>query len=478
VTFAVLVGMILTQLFWYYDIPKSFKIKTALVVSTIILIMEMGTSEKFYIKSSFRLIGVIVGTCIGMIYALIEGVIQQYLGIEKLGTGTDNEWIILIYRILILGPTIFITCVLMKIKPTYSHAFNTLSINVCTAAMLAADIYQALGAFTAVGVAAVLAVIALVLFEKFTTESYLMDTNRICIHGVLSVVQLALTADPMDAEKFSKHSDSVHKNISAAESAQQTYTQWRSYTCRHVDHDFKTLVDPTRPLYYQAYALYWGNVSAFHAEAYKANILFCDSREKYDQLFHGLINDHVRLIEEIKNNLGKLYANPKMADDEKDQLFDAIVLSGLLNGTVKIQESLKRTYLANRKTCFSTYGQRWNMMDFLRQLSMITLAFVDYMRAMVRIFQGGDKEKRLIALLDQVADTLDMLRKESESASVVLSKHPQFGGDMSESLAIETRHSNISLHSDHANPNDAVIHAGETNEENPLLPRGTTYGGL
>jgi len=479
VTFASLGGMILTQLFWFYNIPSSFTIRTKDVLSTIVMTMEMATSENFYIKSSYRIVGVLVGICIGMIYALIEQVIQRYLGIEKLGKGSDNEWIILIYRILILGPTIFIICILMKLKPTYERAFNILAINI-PAAMLAADIYESLGMFSAVGIAVVLAVLSIFLFEKFTTESYLMDTNRVCIHGVLSVVQLALTGDPADAEKFTKHSDSVHKNISAAESAQKTYTQWRSYTCRTVDHDFKKLVDPTRPLYYQAYSLYWGNVSAFHAETYKANMLFCDTREKYDALFRGSIEDHVRLIEDIKVNLGKLYTQRNLTRDEMSALFDSIVVSGLLNGSVRIQESLKRSYLLNRKTCFSTYGQRWNMLDFLRQLSMITLAFVDYMRGMVTIFQDGDDETRLIQLLNEVADALDKLRKESESGSMIYSQYKGNDGDSSQSpsVTVDTRPSNISIQFEVPSAIDTVAYTEQSHERNPLLPRGNTYGGL
>jgi len=478
VTFACLCGLAATQVMWYYDVPKAMKIKTAAVLSTIILIMEMGTSEKMYIKSTFRVIGVMIGICIGIVFALIESTVQKYLGIQSLGNGTDNEWIILLFRVLVLGPSIFIVCILMKLKPTFAYGLNVAAINI-PAAMLAKTIWQSLGVFVGVMMAAFLCVASLVIFEKFTTESYQMDTNRVCIHGVLSVFQLALTSDRSNGEKFSKHADQVHKSISAAETAQDTYAQWRRYTCRDVTHDFKALVKPTRPLFYKAYSLYWGNVSAFHADQYRAEWLFCDTAEKYEQLFRAYVDDLVRLIEEIKDDLGLLYSKPNMPQVEKDAIFDRIIVYRLSGRIVPIQEQMKQTYIANRKTCFSSYGQRWNMLDYLRQVGMISMALVEYMIALVKVFQTGESKERFMKTLDDLEIALDTLRKESEvSGASYRSNMPKDDGSLSPSVTIDTRPSNISLPLNTMFSEEVQEGSSGQRESQPLLPRINTNLGL
>ena len=478
VTFACLCGLAATQVMWYYDVPKAMKIKTAAVLSTIILIMEMGTSEKLYIKSTFRVIGVMVGICIGIVFALIESTVQKYLGIQTLGSGTDNEWVILLFRVLVLGPSIFIVCILMKLKPTFAYGLNVAAINI-PAAMLAKTIWQSLGVFVGIMMAAFLCVFALVIFEKFTTESYQMDTNRVCIHGVLSVFQLALTSDRENGEKFSKHADSVHKSISAAESAQETYVQWRRYTCREVVHDFKALVKPTRPLFYKAYSLYWGNVSAFHADQYRAEHLFCDTPEKYEKLFRVYVDDLVRLIEEIKDDLGLLYSTPYMKQDEKDALFDRIIIDRLSHRMVPIQETIKQTYIVNRKTCFSTYGQRWNMLDYLRQVNMISLALVEYVIALVKVFQRGESKERFMKVLDDLEISLDTLRKDNEkSASSNKASVVRDDGSAEPSVSVETRESNLSIPTNATGNLEFMDNSASINESQPLLPRGNTNFGL
>ena len=465
VTFACLCGLAATQVLWYYDVPSDMKIRTAAVLSTTILIMEMGTSEKLYVKSTFRIVGVMVGICIGIIFALIEETVQKYLGIDTLGSGTSNAWVILLFRVLILGPSIFIVCILMKLKPTFAYGLNVTAINI-PAAMLAKNIWQSLGVFVGVSMAAFLCVVSLIIFEKFTTESYQMDTNRVCIHGVLSVFQLALTSDRGNSEQFSKHADSVHKSISSAESAQDTYVQWRRYTCRDVIHDFKALVKATRPLFYKAYSLYWGNVSAFHADQYRAELLFCDTADKYDKLFRAQVDDLVRLIEETKDDLGLLYSNPGMPQAEKDALFDRIIVDRLMGRLVPLQETMKQTYIANRKTCFSSYGQRWNMLNYLRQVGMISLALVEYMIALVKVFHNGESKERFLKVLDDLEIALDTLRKESE----ITSKGSRSNLANSDAVSVDTRPSNIS--------EESVESPANQTESQPLLPRGTTNLGL
>ena len=424
VTFAAVTAMVSSLLIDYHKPKWEYSIKTATVISTTLLIMgEMGTSEKFYLKSTLRVAGVLLGISLGLLYAVFEGLLMKYVDIKP---GKEAEsphgWIMIPFRVGLVAPTIFVCCLLMKIYSKYSYAVSVMAIHVPTA-LLASTTAASVGIAMAALIAVFAAVIALLLFDKFTTESLLMETNKTCVTGVLSVFQLAMMGDPENLDQFLKHTDSIHKSISSAESAHDTYVQWRQWTCRTVVHDFKALVKPTRPLFYQAYSLYWGNVAAYHATAYRAVILFCNDSESFVKHFKGLVDEMVIAVERIKEGFTRLYSDPSALKEESmDLLFDDIITNWLWHGLLRAQEEMKRQYMRNRKTLFSTFGQRWNMTDYLRQIAMMTLALVDYMRALVAVFQKPTRQVRLNRLLDEVADALDELRREEEGSGMIYSK--------------------------------------------------------
>lgn len=420
VTFAALLGMVAAMLVDYYQPRWEYQIKTAAVISTTLLIMgEMGTSEKFYLKTTLRVTGVVTGIALGILYATFERVLQRWLGIDdpKMEATHPQAWVMLVFRVAIVSPTIFVCCVLMKVFNKYAYAINVLAIH-CPTALLAKSYEASLGITMAAILAVVASAVSLLLFDKFTTESLLMDTNKKCIVGVLSVFQLAVSGDPENLEQFLTHTDAIHKSITSAESAHDTYAQWRQWTCRKVVHDFKALVKPTRPLFYQAYSLYWGNVAAYHATEYRAVILFCNDFESYERHFKALVDDVLICIERSKEDLGKLFDSPNMKEEEMDILFNQIIVNHVWHGLLRAQEDMKRQYMKNRKAIFSTFGQRWNMTDYLRQIAMMTLAMVDYMRAMIDVFQTPARRARLTKLLDEVAQALDDLRREEESSAM------------------------------------------------------------
>ena len=421
VTLACILAMVGSMMIDYFMPDWDYKIKTAAVISTTLLVLgEMGTSEKFYLKSTLRVAGVLLGVAIGLLYAVFEDLLMQHLGIKSGKEGSHPQgWIMIVFRVGLLSPTVFVCCLLMKLFSNYSYAINVLAIHV-PAALLAPSTAASLGIAMAALIAVVSAFVSLILFDKFTTESLLMETNRSCITGVLAVFQLAITGDSENLDDFLKYTDSIHKSISSAESAHDTYVQWRQWTCRSVLHDFKALVKPTRPLFYQAYSLYWGNVAAYHATEYRAVILFCNDSESFEKHFKSLVDELVISVDRIKDGFTRLYSG--VSDEDLDLLFDDLITNWMWHGLLRAQEEMKRQYMRNRKTLFSTFGQRWNMTDYLRQIAMMTLALVDYMRALVMVFQKPARQVRLNKLLDEVADGLDELRREEESSAMIYTR--------------------------------------------------------
>jgi hypothetical protein len=168
-----------------------------------------------------------------------------------------------------------------------------------------------------------------------------------------------------------------------------------------------------------------------------------------------------------------------MKQDEKDALFDRIIIDRLCNRMVPIQETIKQTYIVNRKTCFSTYGQRWNMLDYLRQVNMISLALVEYVIALVKVFQRGESKERFMKVLDDLEISLDTLRKDNEkSASSNKASVVRDDGSAEPSVSVETRESNLSIPTNATGNLESMDNSASINESQPLLPRGNTNFGL
>ncbi len=494
VTFASLMAMLITQILGYYNVPKDYQLDTPGAMIGILAIMEMGTSERFYMKTTYRVIGAVTGVGVGMLYAYIERVVKDH---SSLLPKSDLTGALIGLRVGLLTPTIFVATVCMKKFPMYSQGISVLMIHV-PPAMIAKDYQKALAVTVSLGVAVFVSVISLVSFERVTSESTLLETNKKCVHGVLSVVQLAITADPVNTAKFTKHTNEIHKAISSAETAIRTYGDWRSMTCRNPVHDFKALMKPIRPLFYQGYALYWTNVSAFHANEYKANILFCDNQLLYDKHFRDQVEEMVHIIEGIKDTLGNIFSHSSHKNQVPiTELVDIVIVNGLWNGICRLQESLKKTYLLHRKDCFSTIRQRWNVLDYLRQLAMITLAFVEFCKTLVKVFETPDRQERVLNLLNEIAEGLDRLRKEEDKKNGITGAifgtystlKPTYSGLSLVSLGITTNtkaDSPTSLMSNETSQQSLIAPIPEEEsggipnspERRPLLKREDSLGGI
>jgi hypothetical protein len=94
------------------------------------------------------------------------------------------------------------------------------------------------------------------------------------------------------------------------------------------------------------------------------------------------------------------------------------------NGLYQIQETMKSHYLEFRGECYSTFAQRWNMTDYLREFAMISLALVEYLRAITLLFLPSDTDDQPMILmrLDELSEALDVLRREEEIQTAVRSR--------------------------------------------------------
>ena len=411
VTFACMLGMCLALADEYYFKDTPFNLSAAGVMGTTLMLMDMSTSEKFYVQTFFRIVATVGGIGLGMSLAYAESFIAHaYKGDQK--QLHDDDWKLILYRSSTLIPLVFICTLMMKIFPKYSYPFVVFAVQT-PAALFAANVKEAVGLGLSALCAVLVAIIAIVTFENFTTDSLLMDTNNRAIQGVLAITQFALRGD--SSSDFLQNSETVHKSINSAESSIATYNQWRRITCRSVAHDYMQLIKPMKPLFYQAYSVYWGNVESFRASDYHSDYLFCDTKEQFQTYFKPHVDAIHKAIDGIRDELGQFYAHMYHDDDEVVTMLERIIDAFLWNGLCAVQEELKANYLEYRDECYSSFAQRWNMTDYLREFAMITLALVEYLRSIASLFistESGDKQAVIFMRLDELSEALDDLRRE------------------------------------------------------------------
>ena len=421
VTFACMLGMCLALADEFYFKDTPFKLSAAGVMGTTLMLMDMSTSEKFYVQTFFRIIATVGGIGLGMSLAYAESFIAKAYKSDQKQLHED-DWKLILYRSSTLIPLVFICTLMMKIFPKYSYPFVVFAVQT-PAALFAADVKEAVGLGLSALCAIVVAVIAIVTFENFTTDSLLMDTNNRAIQGVLAIAQFALRGD--SSADVLKNSETVHKSINSAETSIATYSQWRRITCRSVAHDYSQLIKPMKPLFYQAYSVYWGNVDSFRAHEYHSDYLFCDTKNQFEMHFKSHVDAIHIAIDGIRDELNQFFAHMYHDDDEVVEMLERVIEGYFWNGLCAIQQDLKANYLEHRDECYSTFAQRWNMTDYLREFAMITLALVEYFRSMALLFistDNGDKQAVIFMRLDELSEALDNLRREESVQKSIRSR--------------------------------------------------------
>ena len=410
VTFACAFGMaiaLVDRSIFNFDSP--FDLKASSVLSAILLVMDMGSAEKFYVSTSYRMIGTLAGMCVGLLLALAEGAIIS--GYKDHRKWHQEDWKIIVYRTSVLVPLIFASTLVMKrwskiAYPVVVFAVQTPSV------LFKKDMADAVSSIVSTVVALSFAALSIVVFDNMSTESIISESNYKAVEGVLSVMELSMKADHAKSDEFRKYSEQVHKFISQAESAAATYSDWRKVTCRKLDKDYSGLTKPLKALFYQAYSLFWSHAESFKATEYDAAILFCESDEIYRRFFKESVEEVIAAIRETRERFDKFLIRKYHTSEETFATFLGIVDGLLWDRLYVAQDQIRATYLDKRMECFPTFAQRWNMTHYMRQLCLMSLALLEYVKALAEIFlEDVDKQAVLFRHIEELADALDEMRK-------------------------------------------------------------------
>jgi hypothetical protein len=425
---ACLVGMSAAMMIEYMHKPNQLPLESSLVVSTVLMLMGIGTSERFYYMTTVRMLGILIGVAIGMTLAIIETFIEStYKAHALIGKGHlgvhDLDWVLIIYRCVVLSPIIFICSIYMRNFERYSTAFLMVAMQ-CACTLLSPSLRDA----TAVAAGSLLALLvstaSMFTFRKYTSESLLLSTHKRAFDDVMGILQLALRADIHSVGKFEKYAEEVEDAIAQSATSFDQYKTWRAWTGREMTHDFGDLIKVVRSLYYQCYSLYWANAGSVHAEYHKARYWFCDNMNMFDTHFKRIAQDLWESVESIKVKTDEIYEsksiqnNPELLFQSIHTIIHTYIRDSLVNG----QKDLHNTFISQSSTCFSTSSQRWSMTDYLQQLSLITIAIIEYMQTLVVVFEKNTRFRDiLLTELEYLAKFVPQIRDHPMESTIVQS---------------------------------------------------------
>lgn len=414
VTVAVFFGTALALIDASFFDFSPFEIEAPSVIASILLIMDKGTSESFYLAVFYRTLATVAGSSVGMLLCLIEEQIAiTYKDVSKRALIHDEDWKIIVFRVCLLAPLI-LTCA-MLVKRYRSIGYPLVVFTVKMSAGLFAKSIRASISSTISGVVAVgVAVLSVVVFDNISTEAAVQKSHKKAMDGVLSVIELALEANPEFTNEFELCTDQVHKSITALEATVAVNERWCQVTCRAPPPNQAILIQPLRPLFYEAFSLYWSNVQSYKADAASgASILFCNNSDAFGNYYRPLLTNLLLAVNGIKLELKEFFHKSYHARQDTQAMLERIIEDHLWNGLFLAQQHMRATYSEYKDECFASFSQRCNITDFLRHVSMITLALVEYLRAIavIHLREGSPFMIQVSGHLNQLSEALDGMRK-------------------------------------------------------------------
>ena len=410
ITFACTFGLLISLIDEVYYPKAPIELEAKDVVSAILLVMDLGTAEKFYVSTVFRMLGMVGGVAVGVALSLGEELVwDTYKDSRK--KWHEDDWKLIVYKACVFAPVVLLCTVSMKAFSKYAYPIVVFAVQIPTG-LFAKGIQHAMSKIASAFAALFIAVLAVIVFERINTTALLTEANGKAISGVLRICELAVEMDASKEQEFSEHSEEVHKAVTQAESSITTYFQWRAMTLRDKSKkDFTLLVKPLRPLFYEAYSLYWSNAQSYRAASYRADILFCDDEKDYQTYFRAhrerLQAALGTLRSEFSRFLSRQYFTCEMAED----MLNRVIETELWENIFVAQQSLRSAYMEHRAECFSTFAQRWNVTHFIRQTAVISIALVEYVKALSQLFIKDEDRRAIIARhLEELSDALDELR--------------------------------------------------------------------
>ena len=392
------------------QLSTGIALNPASVMSITTIVMELGSTEKFYVRSTLRIIGTMIGAACGFGFGAVAVVIagSNHAGFQ------DPEYIAAeSYRLSMSAIVALVTFSGMKFYEKISHAFMMFGVTFFSVLYTETYISAATAVLSALA-GVVCSITTILIFQFPKADVMLAETHRGAVESLFTLVKFAIEADPRCMDDFDDCATTVRKALVSTQASFQIYAQWRRWTRRSVIHDFDQLSRATRPLYYVSYCMYWSLVESPSAgsEIGKSTHLFCDDFLLYQKYFEQPRVSFEGAIMSIQASLTLILVKDPKDTVPPQQHLEIIVSRHLWHGCMRNIHVLKETYLDHLEECFTSIGQRWSYIEYINRSIALVLAVVAYVNAIAEIFVP-DVAQSIYPMLEDICENLSQIRNES-----------------------------------------------------------------
>lgn len=229
----------------YYAPDFRRNMEAGILIATVIVIMDTGTSEAAYLLTCLRFLGSALGVALGLVIQTIETSVLVSGSLKLSSTG------LLVLRLITLSPLIYACVHFMAKYPRYVTVFLVTAIN-CPAVVLSQRSQAALSVVIGTIFGSMSAIITSAIFDRSSSESYLTSSCAQTMRKILSLLQLGLDRSQPNDVGISTLKEEIQGKIIAGRHTYKQYATWRSWTCRETSHDFGPFYDVLSELFYRS----------------------------------------------------------------------------------------------------------------------------------------------------------------------------------------------------------------------------------
>ena len=366
--------------------------EASLLITTVIVSMDTGTSEAIYLVTALRFLGSIAGVALGLLIQTFEISLLSQRQTQLPFGG------VIVLRLLTLAPPIFACVYYMKKYSRYLTVFLLIAIN-CPAVVLSQRSQAPLTIVLGTVFGSLTAVLTWIIFDRSSSETYLKESCIQTTTDILSLLQMGLARPNVDLTFTNHLKERIQTNILTGKQAYKQYSIWRSWLCSKTTHDFDPIYDRLRDLFFRASLL------AIKEES-------DDSLQYFYGLIDAPIKSIISSIDETKTKIVWIF------DEDIEFEHRMEIVEELIQGEFQDGIIMNFDGLTDAVELFGVEDQRYR--QYIIEVKLSLHAFGKLLEAMIQtILDVPEREKQTTIIRDSLRYLFrDQMKPRDPSAEI------------------------------------------------------------
>jgi len=429
-TMAVVIAALCTIVAEYNSLVK---IDPGSVVFITILLVDMGTTETFYVTAFFRIVGTLLGLGIGAGVSFIS---------NALVSNENSIYKLTAFRLSILSIVIFIPLWIDVRSPKYSYASKMFIYTVTSLIFSGLSNATTIAMIVALVGGILIATLTMWLFDYDSAEAILLEDHKKLIKQVFYMMKISVRANPTFRDDYFKTLDDSKESFTSNIEGIQNYERWMKWTRRIPPFDFIILTNSLRPLYHQAASLFWSlcrekmitvgpatdpiHLYCSNPELYFGNyhefvVKIVDSIDRMEEKLVRVLETHPRqILESTRRNFSprrwwhkKLHASQVKENQQSlSILMEDILKQDIQSGFIRHVMSMKKRFYESKNTSHIQFNQKWLMSEYLYQLLVVIVEVLDYLVVVTDTVVRDEKQRFLRKKIRSLLINIESISKD------------------------------------------------------------------